>query len=115
MAAPTTSTSYSIDIKSIGGAFVGASVAGMFVSGAPLMDVMTSVSGGAGAAIGWTVGSYLQGNAMIPESLQPLMPMALAGLVPAVASGQYDMMIAVFAGGAWAGAQAISMAMPTKQ
>jgi len=111
MAAPTTST-LTVDIWSIGGAFVGASAAGMFVTRAPIMDVMTSVSGGAGAAIGWAVGSYLQGNAMIPESLQPLMPMALAGLVPAVASGQYDMMIAVFAGGAWAGAQAISMAKP---
>lgn len=104
----------SIDIKSIGGALVGASAAGMLVSGAPFIDVMTSVSGGAGAAIGWAVGTYLQDNTMVPESLRPLMPLALAGLVPAVASGQYDMMIAVFAGGAWAGAQAISMAMPNK-
>lgn len=111
MAAPTTSTAYQIDIKSIGGALVGASAAGMFVSGAPFIDVMTSVSGGAGAAIGYAVGTYLEGNTMIPESLRPMMPLALAGLVPAVASGQYDMMIAVFAGGAWAGAYVVSKAM----
>jgi len=97
-------------------ALAGATAAGYVLTGAPAMDLATSMSGAAGAAIGAVVGSYLYynnstvqsssvGNALGPNGTALVGAAALVGL----SSGSWDLVTFGLAGGAAAGIVASSM------
>lgn len=91
----------------------GAALVGTLVTGVPVSLLATSVSGAAGAAIGFTAGAYA-GNA------EPAWPgaayYALLGAVavPALAAGALDVEVIALAAGAYGGAMAYDMLMAKK-
>jgi len=105
-------------LKPAAGALVGATVAGVVSTGAPAMDIMTSVSGAAGSAIGYVAGTYVgtlatfQGTDGKPNTLGMAAPFIGAAAVPGLASGIWDADTIVLAVGAAAGAMLIAKFFP---
>jgi hypothetical protein len=64
----------------------GASVVGMLMTGAPLMDVATSLDGALGATLGFAAGSYASDSQYVP--------LIAAIAVPALIGGQLDAAVA---------------------
>lgn len=82
-----------------GGAFLGAAVFGSAASGAPFVDVATSVSGAFGAAAGYVAGRIIGGEGWSKD----VAPIALSFLVPGIVGGRFDGVVATIAVGAVVG------------
>lgn len=98
------------------GAWLGATAAGSFSSGAPLMDVATAISGGAGGALGYMAGSYLSTDATVDKKLSKAaqyLPLAGAILVPGLASGMWDKNTILIGVGAFVGGMLGAAISPT--
>lgn len=83
---------------SVGAGYVGAIAVGALITGAPIMDIATSVSGAAGAAGGFAVGKFLQQKK--PSDYAVAYPIAGAILVPGLAGGVWDVSLIAISGGA---------------
>lgn len=101
------------------GAWAGATALGSYASGAPFLDVATSVSGAAGGALGYLLGSYIfTKNPMsvddkIPDKLARFLPLLGAFLIPGLASGEWDKNTLLIGVGAFAGGMIGSSIQPT--
>lgn len=84
-------------------AVAGSALIGSYAIGAPAMDLATSVSGAAGAGLGYAAGSFLAGS-LSNSTLVMLAPVAGAIAVPAVASGTLDQAVVILGVGAVVGA-----------
>lgn len=97
----------SIDWKSTAIEFAAADIAGSavvaYMYGAPFTDVALSLSGGAGAALGYTLGNYLAPQISSKPSIQMAVAVAGAAAVPGVIGGAFDAELLVLAAGAAAG------------
>lgn len=91
-------------------AWAGATAAGAIMSGAPVMDVATAMSGAAGAALGHTAGRIVSMN-MADSSYAMLLPIAGAIAVPGLAGGIWDAQVVVIGLGAVAGCMIYSQVM----
>jgi len=95
------------------GAVAAATAAGSFYTGAPFMDVVTSVSGGLGAGLG-----YLAGRAVASQMKDlpgaAYMPLAGAIVVPGVAGGRWDVAVLLMGGAAYAGAMVLDKMFGSK-
>lgn len=96
---PTKTTSRIGLAAVFGGAFLGAAVFGSAASGAPFLDVATSVSGAVGAAVGYTAGRLVGGEGWSKD----VAPIALSFLVPGLVGGRFDGVTATIAVGACVG------------
>jgi hypothetical protein len=101
------------------GALGGSAVAGSYVSGAPVMDLVTSVSGAAGAAAGYVAGKYIANMMHSPQAqsgtgtagaLHKALPFIGAVVTPGLASGAWDKETVVLGAGAYAGAMVLEWA-----
>lgn len=94
-------------------ALAGSAAVGTLVTGVPVSMLATSVSGAAGAALGFTAGAYIGvQEPSWPGSSYYSLAGALA--VPALASGAFDTEVLALAAGAYAGAMLYDMIMAKK-
>lgn len=89
------------------GGYAGAIAVGAILTGAPIMDLATSVSGAAGAAIGFAAGKVLESQ--MPSDYAMAFPVAGAILVPGLAGGVWDVQLLAIAGGAVVGGRLTAM------
>jgi hypothetical protein len=80
----------------IGGTFVGATVVGSMISGAPFMLVGSTMSGGLGATVGYAAGWYAYPS-------MPTVAVAGAIAVPFLVSGRLDSTTIALGAGAYLG------------
>jgi hypothetical protein len=95
-------------------ALAGAAGVGTFVTGVPPTMLATSVSGAAGAALGFVAGSYV-GAQYSTSPGAAYYGLLGAGAVPALASGAFDTEVIALAAGAYLGAMLYDMLMAKKQ
>lgn len=106
-------------MKFIGSLAVSSTAGTYIIGGVDFMDFATSVTGGLGAAAGYTAGCYLASGPADKSAVtklkddmsmdyKMLYPIAGAVAVPALASGRMDTDIAILAAGAWAGGYLVS-------
>ncbi len=94
-------------------ALAGSAAVGTLVTGVPVAMLATSVSGAAGAALGFTAGAYLG----VQESTWPgAQYYSLVGAlaVPALASGAFDTEVIALAAGAYGAAMLYDMIVAKK-
>lgn len=85
-------------------AVAGSALIGSYALGVPAMDLATSVSGAAGAGLGYAAGKFAQGSLDSTGTLFKIAPIVGAVLVPAVASQTFDSSVVILGLGAVAGA-----------
>lgn len=85
-------------------AIAGSAVIGSYALGVPIMDLATSISGAAGAGLGYTAGKFAQSSLGEDSVFAKVAPVAGAILVPAVASQTFDSSVVILGLGAVAGA-----------
>ncbi len=91
----------------------GAAVVGTFVTGVPVSMLATSVSGAAGAALGFTAGAYI-GSEYPAWPGSAYYSLLGAAAVPALASGAFDTEVIALAAGAYGAAMLYDMLMAKK-
>jgi len=95
------------DFMVFGAALAGSTAAGYLALGVDPVDLVTSVSGSLGAAVGYSAGAYLEGS--MPSDYSYFYPMAGAIVVPGLAAGRWDAPVLILGAGAIAGCYAYKM------